>query len=71
MPAIQFLAGLLTGVVIGIVIRLFRKVSGTLKIDRSSSEKDLYRFEIDNLDDLSKKKHIVLKIDNNADLSQK
>lgn len=44
--------------------------AGTLKIDRSYPNKDVYRFEIDNLDKISNKKRIVLKIDPNADLSQ-
>lgn len=44
--------------------------SGTLKIDSSNPEKDVYRFEIDDLDKLSKKSRIVLKVDRNADLSQ-
>lgn len=42
---------------------------GTLKIDQISAEKDLYRFEIDNLDGLSHRKYILLKVDPNADLS--
>ncbi len=49
--------------------RAFRKESGTLRIDHSNPEKDVYRFEIDDLDKLSTKKHIVLKVDNTADLS--
>ena len=48
----------------------YRK-EGVLQIDHSNPEKDVYRFVIDNIDDLSKKKYIVLKVDNNADLSQK
>nr|DAD58024.1 MAG TPA: hypothetical protein [Caudoviricetes sp.] len=44
---------------------------GTLKIDHSDPEKDVYRIDIDDLDKLSKKKRIVLKVDNDADLSQK
>lgn len=43
---------------------------GTLKIDSSNPDKDVYRFEIDHLDNISNKKRIVLKIDPNADLSQ-
>ena len=46
-----------------------RRTCGTLKIDRSNPAKDLYRFDIDNLDALSNKKRIVLKVDNKADLS--
>lgn len=44
--------------------------TGTLRIDHSDPEKDVYRFEVDNLDKLSKKKRIILKVDNDADLSQ-
>lgn len=45
--------------------------SGTLRIDLSNPDKDLYRIEIDNIDDLSRAKRIILKVDRNADLSQK
>ena len=48
--------------------RLF--TDGTLYIDTSNPEKDVYRFKIDYLDDLKKKKRIVLKVDKNAKLSQ-
>ena len=44
---------------------------GTLKIDHSDPEKDLYRFEIDDLDNLSKRKRVILSIKHDADLSQK
>ena len=49
-----------------------RSIQGTLRIDHSDPEKDIYRLEISNLDlnDLSKKKKITLKVDNNADLSR-
>ena len=53
-----------------IIFYIINKV-GTLKIDHSDPEKDIYRIDINNLDKLSKKKLIILKIDNNADLSQK
>lgn len=64
----------LVGIIIGILIALLTvllSTSGTLRIDRSNPEKDLYRFDIDNLDELSRRKRIVLKVDNHADLSQK
>lgn len=54
--------------VIQIVWRI-RSASGTLRIDHSNHEKDIYRLEIDNLDDLARKRRVVLKIDHNADLS--
>lgn len=53
-----------------IIFYIINKV-GTLKIDHSDPEKDIYRIDIKDLDKLSKKKLIILKIDNNADLSQK
>lgn len=42
---------------------------GTLRIDQSNPEKDLYRFDINDLESLSKKKYIVIRVDNQADLS--
>ena len=53
-----------------LIFYIINKV-GTLKIDHSDPEKDIYRIDINDLDKLSKKKLIILKIDNNADLSQK
>lgn len=44
---------------------------GVLKIDHHNPSKDVYKIEIGDLDRLSKKKRIVLKVDPNADLSQK
>lgn len=64
---ITFLLGILAGHLIG----KLQKAYGVLKIDRYHSDKELYRFEIDNLDELAKKKFIVLRVDNDADLSQK
>lgn len=52
------------------LIFFHHKPSGTLRIDHSNPEKDIYRIDIDNLDELSKKKEIVLKVDNDAHLSQ-
>ena len=65
--AITFLLGILAGHLIG----KLQKAYGVLKIDRYHSDKELYRFEIDNLDELAKKKFIVSRVDNDADLSQK
>lgn len=66
---IYFVVGLIVGVFIMAFGVLTLKV-GTLKIDQISSDKDVYRFEIDNLDKLSKRKYILMKVDPNADLSQ-
>ena len=63
--------GALAGLVVceALIIWRMRRTCGDLLIDRKG-EKDLYRFEIDELDSLSKKKYVRLKIDNNANLSQ-
>lgn len=64
--------GMVIGCLITNLIFLIRyHAAGTLRIDHSNPEKDVYRFEIDRFDKLSKKHRIVLKVDNHADLSQK
>lgn len=69
---IILLVGVFIGSVIADVIFYVRFLAeGTLRIDHTDPEKDVYRFEIDDIDKLSKKKRVVLKVDNNADLSQK
>lgn len=45
--------------------------TGVLKIDSSNPEKDIYRFEVYNLDALSKKKYVLMKVKRSSDLSQK
>lgn len=47
-----------------------RRPDGVLRIDHTNPEKDLYRFEIDNLDNLSARNRIVLRVDNDAKLSR-
>lgn len=72
MEYVVFILGVLFGTFMGGFIFIRRTSSGTLKIDHSDPEKDKYLFVIDGeLDQLSKKKRVVLKVDNNADLSQK
>lgn len=66
-----FVVGVSIGSIIASIIFYVRSSSGTLRIDRTNPEKDVYRLEIDDLDKLSKKKHVILKIDSHADLSQK
>lgn len=63
--------GFFTGSIFTSIICRIRSASGVLKIDRSNPEKDIYRFDVRDLDSIAKKKRIILKIDNNADLSQK
>lgn len=58
------------GVLISVLFIDLRSGYGTLQIDHSDPEKDIYRIVITtNLDKLPKKKRVVLKIEDNADLS--
>ena len=71
MDYISVLVGFIFGVAITLIIMLNRTSFGTLRIDHSNLEKDIYRSDIEDLDKLSKKKVVMLTIDNNAHLSQK
>lgn len=65
---IIYLAGFLTGGAVASCI-LYSKIDGILKIDNSDSKKDVYRIEIGDLDILPHKKHVILKVENDANLS--
>lgn len=69
-PLVAALIGFVVGIVVAIIIHGLKGKLGVLKIDHSNPEKDVYRLEIGDLDKLNGKKHIVLKIDHDADLSQ-
>lgn len=71
MEYLWFLLGVIFGSIVVCFLYFKRTESGTLRIDQSDPEKDVYRLDIKNLDDLSKKKRIVLKVDPYANLSQK
>lgn len=70
----DFMYGIAVGAfVMGLVcfiIRLVQTSTGTLLIDHSNPEKDLYLFKVNDLDKLSKKKEARFLIVNNTDLSQ-
>ena len=61
--------GLIGSIMYAIMQKLF-VAHGTLRIDHSNPEKDIYRIEINNLDELNRKSYVELKIDHHADLSQ-
>ena len=66
------IAGVLVGIIGSYVFQVVQTAYGTLRIDHTDPEKDLYRIDIDgNFDNISKEKRIILKVDNDADLSQK
>lgn len=71
MEYIWIIIGVMLGSIITNIIFYALSTSGKLRIDHSNPNKDVYRIEFGDLDKLSKKKRVILKIDNNADLSQK
>lgn len=62
MDILAFAFGVLAGVIITGIIRVFAKNDGVLRIDTSNPEKDVYRLELDNLDILPRKKRITLRV---------
>lgn len=65
-----FIGGFFLGLLIESVIIRIKKKDGTLRIDTTNPEKDIYRLEIDNLDVIPKKKQLVLRVDSNSFLTQ-
>lgn len=70
MSIIWFLIGWVIGASTIVVYMYLTYATGTLRIDHFNPEKDTYRFEIDDLESINKKKKILLVIDHNANLSQ-
>ncbi len=68
---LYYLLGTINGVILSYIAYTTFGCYGILKIDHNNPGKDVYRLELKELDDLPKQKYIVLKVDNNADLSQK
>lgn len=61
----------LLGSIVTVLIIFLKSVRGTLRIDHSDPNKDMYRLELDDLDVLTRKKLVILDIDHHANLSQK
>ena len=61
-PYLLFLIGVAVGVIIACVIAAFHTAYGTLEIDSSNPEKDVYNLKVGDLDSLSKKKNVRFKI---------
>lgn len=56
--------------IVTMMVMYLTSARGTLRIDHTNPEKDVYRIEINNLEDLSRKKRVILDVDNSAILSQ-
>lgn len=68
MDFVTCLIMMLIEAMIFVAVDLYRQC-GTMRIDHSNPEKDIYRLDIDSLSKMSKRRYIILRVDNNADLS--
>ena len=61
------LAGLFSGLASTGLFETFKNIikkpDGTLIVDKSNPEKDIYKFEVGDLDALDQKKHLTLKVE--------
>lgn len=56
--------GLLIGIIIGVLLSNSKTVIGSLIIDDTDENTDVYRIEINDLDIIPKKKRILLRVKN-------
>lgn len=66
-----FMLGAVIGAIVANLMYMRDSGFGVLKVDKSNPEKDVYRFDIYDLDGLAKRKYVTLRVDKTADLSQK
>lgn len=57
-------AGLIVGIIIGVLLSNSKTVMGSLIIDDTDETTDVYRIEINDLDVIPKKKRILLRVKN-------
>lgn len=72
--SMELLVCWLTGIIVGLIVTTtivgVKSAIGTLRIDSSNEEKDIYRLDIHDLEKVPNKKYIILRVDKNANLSQ-
>ena len=69
MEYFMLVLGLIIGSLVVLIYYRCVTISGVLRIDHSDPDKDIYQINLNSLDDLAKKKRVVLKVDNNAKLN--
>ena len=68
--AVTIFLGVLLGISTNTYIKSGADTDGTLQVDTSSPEKDIYRLQLNsNLENLAEKAKVTLKVDPNANLS--
>lgn len=68
MVALYIFLGIIIGVIGTVIFYSLRTATGVLHIDHHDPEKDYHLFEIDNIEQLYKRRRIVLKVNHNASL---
>ena len=58
----EYLIGFAIGMLVTIVIQRVRATAGTITIDTSAEDKDMYHLSVDNLDTLNRKKYVIFRI---------
>ena len=59
------------GFIINYLLMMTLYFNGKLEIDKHSEEKDIYRLNLGKMEKLDNRQYLILKIDKNADLTQK
>lgn len=59
------------GFIINYLLMMTLYFNGKLEIDKRSEEKDIYRLNLGKMEKLDNRQYLILKIDRNADLTQK
>lgn len=67
---ICWVTGIIVGMLLLAVIVGAMSAIGTLRIDMSNPEKDIYRLDVHDLDKIANKRYVILQVDKNAKLSQ-
>lgn len=68
MEFIFFTLGIIFGGAVTNILFYRNTEFGILRIDRHDPEKELYKIEINSFDILSRRKRVILKVDNDAKL---
>lgn len=59
------------GFIINYLLMMTLYFNGKLEIDKHSEDKDIYRLNLGKIEKLDNRQYLILKIDKNADLTQK
>lgn len=63
--------GFIAGFILNYVMMMGLYFNGKLEIDKHGSDKDIYRLNLGKIEKLDNRHYLILKIDKDADLTQK